>query len=77
MVVIPMTSTVFARAYYQGGDIEPKALAFGELEIESFPGKFNREIIQVIGGDYRRGTKIGPDNIVIGDIINTSGFPIE
>lgn len=66
----------YVLAYYAGGDTEPKKLPFGEPEIESFPGEFNREIMQIVGGDYTSGTKIGGDNIVVGDITNASGIAI-
>jgi hypothetical protein len=66
----------FVMAYYAGGEAQPKGLPFGEPEIEATPGEFNREIIQIIGGDYTGGNKVSGDNIVVGNLTNVTGVAI-
>jgi uncharacterized caspase-like protein len=62
----------FVLAYYAGGDSEPKGLPFeGEAEIESEPGEFNRNSVQITQKVDQRGkynVNMGQgNNIRIGD----------
>lgn len=60
----------FKLAYYAGGNVQPKGLPFGEMEIEPEPGEFNRQITN-IGRDYIGGDQTGGDKITVGNVSGT------